>query len=269
MIYLKLSTAIDQYISSILPTKSQSQENMQTGQLRYWKSKLGDYRINQITPEMISSNLPDRSPATKNRYLSALSSVYNNNGQEIKVKRYREKGRVRFLSSDERTALLQASKKSSNPHLYCLVVLSLSTGARQSEALKLEWNRVDLDRGLIYLTDTKNNEPRMVPIGGHALELIEKLPRTSKYVFPSKFGSYYRDMDYHWRKVLGESGITDFRWHDMRHTAASYLSMAGVDLPTIGKILGHKSLSSTMRYVHLSVDHLRGVLGNLNDMMFP
>jgi len=261
MIYPKLSSAIDQFDST----------PQQRGQLKYWKSLLGDYRVNQITPEMIEP--PSWvGPATCNRYLSALSAIYIQNkwtpNPTRQVKRYREKGRVRFLSDDERIRLLEACSRSSNPHIYCLVVFSLSTGCRQMEALKLEWEQVDIDRGLIHILKSKNGEPRTVPITGHALDLLNNLPRTSKFVFPNKLGSYYRDIDFHWKKVLRDAGITNFRWHDLRHTAASYLSMSGVDLPTIGRILGHKSLSSTMRYVHLNVDHLRGVLSGLNDMMF-
>ena len=268
MIYPKLSAAINQFT----PTPQQK------GQLKYWSSKLGDYRINQITPEMIRENLPNQGPATKNRYLSALFSIFNNfytgDNPVSKVKRFREpRDRVRFLSDNERIRLLEACKKSRNPHIYPLVVISLSTGCRKMELLKLTWSQVDLDRGLIYLTDTKNGENRMVPIQGHSLQLVSELrigqPQWCKYVFPNRYGSFYRDMDYHWRKVLGESGITDFRWHDLRHSCASYLSQQGVQLVHIKEILGHKSLSSTMRYVHLNASHLRGAPGNLNDMMFP
>ena len=268
MIYPKLSTAIDSYIQKFDPTPQQR------GQLKYWKSKLGGYRVNQVSPNWIQENLPSWvGPATCNRYLSALSAIYIHNkwtpNPTRQIKRFKEKGRVRFLSDNERTVLLEACKQSSNPHIYTLVVLSLSVGARQSEVLKLTWDRVDLQRGLIYFTGTKNGENRMVPVTGHALELIHNLDRTSKYVFPNRYGSYYRDIDYHWKKVLRRTNIQNFRWHDLRHDCASNLSMAGVDLPSIGQVLGHKSISSTMRYIHLNVNHLRGVLGNLNDMMFP
>ena len=268
-IYPRLSTVIDKYISEVLPTKSHAHEEMQTGQLRYWKSKLGSYRINQITSELVSSNLPNRSNATKNRYLSAISSVLNHNGQDIRFKRFREpRGIVRFLSDNERIGLLEACRKSLNPHLYPIVVLALSSGMRKMEILKLEWSRVDLDRGLIHLVETKNDQPRTIPLLGYALNLISQLPRTSSYVFPSRSGSYYRDIDHPWKKALREAEITGYRFHDNRHSCGSYLAQAGVPLYTIGEILGHKSLEMTRRYAHLSVDHLRGALGDLNDMMF-
>jgi integrase len=141
------------------------------------------------------------------------------------------------------------------------------------EALKLTWDRVDLERGLIYLVDTKNKESRMLPIGGHTLELISELsigkPAWSKYVFLSRYGSHYTDITYPWKIALREAGIQSFRWHDIRHTTASMLAMQGVPLLSIGQLLGHKSYEVTRRYAHLSTNHLRGMLAGLNDMMFP
>jgi integrase len=120
-----------------------------------------------------------------------------------------------------------------------------------------------LDRQTITLTDTKNKERRVVPLVGRAHELVSNLPRVSERLFPGK------SIKYAWYRAVRESGIQDFRFHDLRHTAASYMAMNGVPLLTIAAILGHKDLSMTRRYAHLSVDHLRGGLGNLNDMMFP
>ena len=273
MIYPRLSVAIKTYISEILPTKSYDYRNGQRSQLKYWEAELGEYRLNQITPEIIK--LPtERGPATCNRYLSALSCIfihyYDGINPTSRVKRLKEpRNRVRFLSDSERVRLLEACKKSKSKLLYPVVVLALSSGLRRGELLKLTWDRIDLDRGLIYLIDTKNGDRRMVPIGGHALELISQLPKTCKYVFPTPFGSYYQDMNYYWYPALKEAGISNFRFHDLRHSCASLLSMQGVPLHTIAEILGHRDIRVTLKYAHLSVDHLRGVLGNLNDMMFP
>ena len=145
MNYPNLYTSIDRYIESILPTKSQSHEKMQRSQLRYWKSQLGEYRLNQINPEMVHDNLPARGPATCNRYLLAISSVLRQDNIIIKLKRYREpKGRVRFLSDDERSRLLDACRKSRSKVLYPLVILAISSGMRKGEILRLKWSQVDL-----------------------------------------------------------------------------------------------------------------------------
>jgi len=267
MNYPKLSSAIDEYISSILSAKSWWYEQGQKSQLKYWNRQLGHRRVDQITPEMVI--LPNRSPATKNRYATALKCVLGQYGINLQIERFKESNRIRFLSDDERIRLLEACRKSRNPHIYSIVVVALSTGMRRGEILKLTWDRVDLNRGLIYLVETKNGDKRMIPICGHALELIQQLPKNSKYVFPSKFGSFYRDIGYHWYPILKEAGITGFRFHDIRHSAASLLAMNGVTLLDIGTILGHRDIKTTMKYAHLSVNHLRGVLNELNDTMFP
>ena len=266
MTYPRLSTAIGTYISHILVHKSEWYEKGQKSQLKYWNRQLGHLRVNEITPEM--AILPDRSAATKNRYATALKCALNQYGLNLKLERFKEPERIRFLSDDERIRLLEACRKSRSKVLYPVIILALSTGMRRGEILKLTWDRVDLARRLIYLVETKNGEKRMIPIGGHALELICNLPRTSKYVFPSRDGSYHRDMNYYWYPVLKESGIKGFRFHDLRHTAASYLAMNGTPLLDISMILGHQDISTTMKYAHLSTEHLRGTLKSLNDMMF-
>jgi integrase len=140
---------------------------------------------------------------------------------------------------------------------------------RKMEILKLTWGQVDLQRGLIHLSDTKNGERRAIPIAGHAFELISQLPHRSQYVFPTRTGNYPIHINDAWYPMIQKTGIQDFRFHDLRYTAASYMAMQGVPLLTIGTILGHKNLEVTRRYAHLNTSHLRGVLGNLNDMMFP
>ena len=134
---------------------------------------------------------------------------------------------------------------------------------RKSEITTLVWSQINPHRQTITLWDTKNKEPRVIPLVGKAYELVTNLPRSSRKLFP---GSNIR---YYWEKALKEAGIQDFRFHDLRHTAGSYLAQQGVPPLTIGNILGHRSIATTTKYTHLSVDHLKTPLGNLNDMLFP
>jgi integrase len=97
-------------------------------------------------------------------------------GFNLKLKRFKEPERVRLLSNIERVKLLEACKQSKNPHIYPIVVLALSTGMRRGEILKLTLDRVDLQRGLIYLVETKGGGRRMISLGGHALELLLSIP---------------------------------------------------------------------------------------------
>ena len=103
-----------------------------------------------------------------------------------------------------------------------IVVIAISTGMRKPEITTLVWSQINLHRQTITLWDTKNKEPRVIPLVGKAYELVTNLPRSSRKLFP---GSNIR---YYWEKALKEAGIRDFRFHDIRHTAGSYLAQQGV-----------------------------------------
>lgn len=186
-----LNEAIDRYVKNVLPTKPKS-EYTQVGQLIWWKEAIGSYSLADITPALIAQHRDKlmqekpktrnfRAPATVNRYLAVLSHVFTIATKEWmwveenplrKVTKMKEpRGRVRFLSDEERTRLLSASKESDSPYLYTAVVLALSTGARRMEILGLRWQDVDLIRAVITLHETKNGERRVLPLSGHALEL--------------------------------------------------------------------------------------------------
>ena len=171
-----------------------------------------------------------------------------------KVSKLKEpRGRVRFLSDDERTRLLKACKQSSNTDLYPAVVLSLATGARQKEIMGLRWLDVDMQRCMITLHDTKNGERRASPLHGHVLELVRERSRVRRIdtdlLFPSpKNPQQPIDLRRPWENALAQAGIEDFRWHDLRHSAASYLAMNGATLSEIASAIGHKTLQMVKRY---------------------
>lgn len=212
-----------------------------------------------------------RSGATVNRYLAALSSclaygvktlrwIERNSCEHIKKPKESD-GRVRFLSDDERERLLTACR----PHaeLYMAVMLSLTTGARKTEIMSLRWGQIDFKRQIITLNKTKNGETRSIPLVGEAFTLLEERSKvrslTDDRIFPptpkSKKGEYL-DLETTWRAALKTAAITDFHWHDLRHTAASYLAMSGVSLVEIAKVLGHRTLAMVARYAHLSDEHI-------------
>ena len=212
-----------------------------------------------------------RSGPTVNRYLASLSSSFSYGVKTLQwveknpcfniAKSKESKGRVRFLSDDERTALLKACE----PHkdLYLAVVLALSTGARQAEVMTLRFSQIDFKRKVITLTGTKNGETRTIPLVGSAFNLLQERAKVRSLnddrVFPpTKLAkkSDCLDLRQPWEKALKAACITDFRWHDLRHTAASYLAMAGVSLVEMSKILGHKTMQMVSRYSHLSDGHI-------------
>ncbi|AUM12469.1 tyrosine-type recombinase/integrase [Ketobacter alkanivorans] len=281
-----LSDLIERYIKYVLPTKPKSQLK-QAAQLRWWQSEIGYLTLSEVTPARLGEARDKlqrgRQPATVVRYMAALSHAFTIASNEWgwlednplrKVRKPVEpRGRVRFLDEEERSRLLTACKQSDCESLYPVVVLALSTGMRQGEILSLEWPHVDLVRGYIYLSDTKNGERRTVPLVSHAKELVLNLSKIrrvdTKLLFPSTVKPQSPvAIRRPWGEALKAADIHDFRFHDLRHTAASYLAMNGASLAEIAEILGHKTLQMVKRYAHLSEQHTSRVLESMNRSMF-
>lgn len=281
-----LSELIDRYISDILPTKPKSM-NAQGRQLNWWKSHLGYSTLAEITPTVLGEARDKlqkgREPATVVRYMAALSHAFTvavnewewlDDNPMRKVRRPKEpRGRVRFLDDDERIRLLDACKASSCEHLYTIVVLALSTGMRQMEIMSLAWADVDLVRGRVILHETKNGERRAVPLVGHAKELISAMAKVRRLDTNLLFYSVVKPevplfVRIPWGKAIKAAQLDNFKFHDLRHTAASYLAMNGATLAEIAEILGHKTLQMVQRYAHLSEQHTSKVLASMNDRMF-
>jgi len=185
------------------------------------------------------------------------------------------RGRTRFLSDSERLRLLAACRGAQCPYLYAIVVVALSTGMRAGEIMNLRWSRVDLVRGRITLEDTKNGDTRGVALVGHAFEEIEKLARIRRFdtdlVFPNtNHGEKARPYEIRksWNAALKAAEIADFRFHDLRHTAASMAAAHGASSLEIADLLGHKTLQMVKRYAHLSESHTTSLVCALNDRLF-
>ncbi|HEY9869138.1 MAG TPA: site-specific integrase, partial [Candidatus Obscuribacterales bacterium] len=171
--------------------------------------------------------------------------------------------------------LLDACQSATCPYLYAVVVLALSTGMRYGEIMNLRWSDVDLVKGRIILQDTKNGERRNVPLTGHAHQEIEKLSKIRRidtdFLFPNtNFGEKARPYEIRksWNTALKTAEIENFRFHDLRHSTASYLAMNGATPGEIAEVLGHKTLQMVKRYAHLSEAHTRSVVQTLNDRLF-
>ena len=288
-----LAELIDKYIETVLSRKSPTMRSAQTNKLAWWKAKAGYYVLADFTPQIISSlrdelsngetNRGDkRSNATINRYLAALSHALSIACDEfgwietnplLKVKRHTEsQGRVRYLDNEERAKLLEACKQSSNKQLYVIVVLALSTGMRKGEILNLRRRDLFLSENFVILDQTKNKTRRRVPIVGHAHDvLLNQLKITrldTEYIFPSKDGKKPIDIKRPWEVAISAAEINDFRFHDLRHSCASYLAMNGASNRDLMDILGHRTLQMTSRYSHLSNSHVSSVVESMNDKLF-
>lgn len=286
-----LEELVDRYLEEVMPGKPAS-IRVQRTQLLWWKDQIGQYFLAQVTPELVAScrkrlargstrSGSRRAAGTVNRYLAALSHAFTYAVREVGwtetnpvrcVSRLREpRGRVRFLSGDEKERLLEACRASSESRLYPLVVLALATGARQGELLRLRWDAIDTSRGVAIIHQTKNGERRVVPVTRYVTELLQAMRRVKRpdtdLVFSNRDGrpTFPKNA---WNRALREAGIDDFRFHDLRHTAASYLAMSGATLAEIAEVLGHKTLAMVKRYSHLSEQHTIKVVTRMNERMF-
>lgn len=228
-------------------------------------------------------------PSTVNREIGLLRHLFNvaigsdliamnpaRGGPGLKA--FKEQRRMRYLEMEEIETLMTAidariAQKSKDnlksnakkfwQFLHTSVLVALHTGMRKGEILSLRWDQINWEKRHALLTDTKNAEPRRVPIDQILLhELADHRQRLDKseLVFPSydRDGNVValKDVKVAFGRVLKDATITNFRFHDLRHTFASHYMMSGGNLYTLAKILGHKDIKMTQRYADLSPDFI-------------
>ena len=239
---------------------------------------------NSLTRSHITRRKADGvSNATINRELQSLGGAINyanrhwgwNLPNIITGNMLREpEGRLRWLSQDEAKRLIDISKANTRaPHLAPLITLALHTGMRRGEMLGLEWARVDLHANLIYLEShhTKAKKRRSVALNRTAREAILTQARfrasycpASPWVFCSKDGAPIGSIKTAFRHACQRANISDFRFHDLRHTCAAWLVQAGVPMAEVRDVLGHCTLKMTERYAHLAPENLRNAVAILD-----
>lgn len=287
-----LAEAIDRYIDTVVRPKGNPgvlvTDGYLFGRLRRDLgaatpiSKLTGARIATYRDTLLASNL---APATVNRYLSGILAILNRSAHEwgwlravprVKLLRLNN-ARYRWLTNEEEAHLL----KHCPTHLADLVVFLIETGARLTEALSLTWTEVDLDRqprGLVKFMRTKSGKPRGVPLSSRVATLLADIRRRQEnlliepeakglvflYAGRGRAGKGVSRSPHHgylsphraWDTAIERAGFADLHLHDLRHTFASRLVMRGVPILAVSKLLGHASLSMTMRYAHLAPDGL-------------
>jgi integrase len=230
-----------------------------------------------VKDKMIADGLR---PASVNKYLAALKAILRKASREwgilLSVPTITlitlDNNRMRWLTADEEKSLLAACEKT--PHLRDLVIFLLDTGARLSEGTGLRWQDVDLDRSprpVVRFMQTKSGKPRSVPLTQRTTELLRRLylirPANEPHVFLQRFPGYswrgtkpkakpFYNPHGSWKAAVKRAGLADVVLHDLRHTFASRLVQKGVPLLAVSKLLGHASLTMTMRYAHLAPDDL-------------
>lgn len=206
--------------------------------------------------------------ATVNREVACLKNMFNmaikwkkttkNPVREIKL--YKEpKGSMRVLSWDEQKALLPACAD----YLRLIVLTALNTGMRKEEILSLTWDKVNFEKQLIAVENTKNGEGRVVPMNLELTNILKNVKRIGEQVFCQPDGRHFASIRNGFEAAVRRAGIPHIRFHDLRHTFATRYMGKG-DVVTLKDILGHKTIEMTLRYAHATLDKKRWCLEMLN-----
>jgi integrase len=282
----------------------QGRDSSRYHRIKTWTRLLGDKVFAEITPDDIDDAMRtlasepakvysgrdaddnpifkkksgQRSGATLNRYLVALAAMFTWAKRQRLVprgfdsptrhveKNPETRGRVRYLTDDERDRLLAACVESTWTRLYVFVLMALTTGARRGELLGLRWCDVNLERAEAELHDTKNGDRRVLVLLPQVIaELMRFAPKDATTSQALVFRSRLRpSQPYSTAKVFNEAvaaaGIKNFRFHDCRHCTASYMAQAGASLLEIADTLGHRQLRMVQRYAHLNTDSRRRLM---------
>jgi integrase len=245
--------------------------------------RFGGRRAEEITSDDVDRWRRDlaeaMAPATVNLHLCLLRAIFSSAVRarrltptqlpQVAALKINNK-LVRYLTVEEEERLLEASPE----RLRLLVLVAIHTGMRKGELLNLIWDDLDFISHTITVREGKSGEGRRLPMSGTAQralmglrELKEQLltknlsdNSSSSWVFSAPWGGFQMNLNRNWYGALKRAGLKNFRFHDLRHTFASRLGMAGVDLYRVQTLMGHKMPAMTLRYAHLSPEHLRAAV---------
>lgn len=232
-------------------------------------------KMDAITPYSIEQYKLERlkkvSKTTVNRELACLRHMFNlgiewgkwdvNPVQKVRFFK-EEPTNFKILSFEEANRLIAHC----SPHFRPLVVMALNTGMRRAEILNLKWKNLDLKNRIITVEKTKAHDIRRIPINDPLYKELIALPHYSDYVFAHPNGQPFKDFRKAFHNARKRAGLEHFRFHDLRHTFASQLVMAGEDLVTVQRLMGHKTIEMTMRYSHLSDQHRINAVNKLGNL---
>lgn len=255
--------------------------------LRYLDRYLGGLMLSQVTRDTVQEigerKLDEASPSTANRYLALIRAILRRARDDWewidhipKVRLYREQGRrVRWITREQAARLLDELPL----HLRDMAEFTLATGLRQRNVSYLKWNQVDTARRVawIHADESKSARAIGVPLNAGALAVLQRRAgRDSEYVFTYQGRPVERCSTKAWHAALGRAGIDNFRWHDLRHTWASWHVQRGTSLQELMELGGWSTMDMVLRYAHLAADHLQaaacrldGTISSHSDRVVP
>jgi integrase len=242
------------------------------------QATFGPCQLKAVTPLMVDEYLAkratERQPASVNKESQLLHHLFKkamewgkaieNPVTHVRPLRVNNQ-RLRYLSYEEIGRLLSAADDILRP----MVLVALHTGLRRGEQFSLTWQDIDFRLGVLRVLHTKNGERREIPMSHTLRDTLERLPRRlgADHVFPGRTGRGMANIRGRFHRALREAGIEGFRWHDLRHTFASHLVMAGANITSVKELMGHKTLAMTLRYAHLAPDFQRDAITRLDTSM--
>ena len=213
--------------------------------------------------------LKEVKPATINRELAILKHMFSlaikwkyvDENPVKQVEFFQEPQlAIRTLNKDDAKKLIEAA----SDHLRPIIIVALNTGMRRGELLNLKWKDIDFDNHFIYIKKTKTGMIRKIPMSPMVEKTLEGIERRCDYIFQSpRTKEGLKHIRTGWYNTCDRAGIKDFRFHDLRHTAATWMVAAGIDLVTVKEILGHVNIKTTMRYAHPTPENKRKAVNAL------
>jgi len=253
-----------------------------TLRINLFREHFGDRPAESISKQEIVRFLLDLAderewaPASFNRWQTSISLVFRVGVENEKIafnpaakikKKTENNGRIRFLSASEEKILIQYIKEHYPDHVPAFLI-SVHTGIRAGEQFRMQWTDIDFERRILTKPKTKNGDIRHIPLNETAFAAVTSLCKKRSelpWVFLNSAGGQLRSQRDWFDRVLEATKLPDYTWHCNRHTFASRLVMNGVDLRTVGELLGHRTFQMTMRNAHLAGDHKHAAVSRLDN----
>ncbi len=258
----KFTNLSEMYLQHIKKNKAGSTQRRDKFIIENFEKVFAGKTLNQISPVDVERYILDcgKEPSTVNREMAVLKHCFKkgiewgflkeNPAEHVKRLKVQQKP-VRYLSDDEIGEIL----KHAQGKWRSIIIFLLETGLRISELENLRWADIDMDKRILSIHHTKSYKARYLEITPRVEEILKKLPRTKNKVFPNRADWYSHKI----KRICKKAGLDDVSPHTFRHTFASRLVMAGVNLRIVQALLGHSNITTTMIYSHLAPDYLRGI----------